>query len=68
MVLEPTVFEYIDGDSTSFEKEPLERLAAEGQLMSYVHTGFWQCMDNARERDALERLLAKNAAPWKVWK
>ena len=68
MVLEPKVFDYIEGDATSFEKEPLERLANEGQLMSYVHTGFWQCMDNAREKEMLEQLLAKNAAPWKVWR
>ena len=67
MVLEPQVFDYIEGDATSFEKEPLERLAREGQLMSYVHEGFWQCMDNIREREMLEQLLARNAAPWKVW-
>ena len=67
MVLEPQVFDYIEGDATPFEKEPLERLASEGQLMSYVHEGFWQCMDNIREREMLEQLLAKNAAPWKVW-
>jgi len=67
MVLEPEVFDYIDGDSTSFEREPLERLAKEGLLMSYVHHGFWQCMDNIREKQMLEQLLAKNAAPWKVW-
>lgn len=67
MVLEPKVFDYIDGDSTSFEKEPLERLASDGELMSYVHRGFWQCMDNMREKDMLERLLATGRAPWKVW-
>ena len=67
MVLESGVFDYISGDDTPFEREPLERLAAEGQLMSYVHHGFWQCMDNAREKNMLEQLLAKNAAPWKVW-
>lgn len=67
MVLEPQVFDYIDGDGTSFEREPLERLVGEGQLMSYVHEGFWQCMDNAREKEMLEKLLAGNAAPWKVW-
>ena len=67
MVLEPKVFDYIDGDETSFEKEPMERLANEGQLMSYAHTGFWQCMDNLREKERLEPLLAMNAAPWKVW-
>ena len=67
MVLEPKVFDYIEGDDIPFEREPLERLANEGQLMSYVHHGFWQCMDNARERNLLEQLLSKNTAPWKVW-
>jgi glucose-1-phosphate cytidylyltransferase len=67
MVLEPAVFDYIDGDEQPFEREPLERLAADGQLMSYVHQGFWQCMDNMREKDMLECLLAKGQAPWKVW-
>ena len=67
MVLEPAVFDYIDGDETSFEREPLERLAEEGQLMSYVHEGFWQCMDNNREKEMLEKMLASDAAPWKVW-
>ena len=67
MVLEPKVFDYIEGDGIPFEREPLEKLAKEGQLMSYVHHGFWQCMDNARERNMLEQLLSKNAAPWKVW-
>lgn len=67
MVLEPEVFDYIKGDDTVFEKEPLERLAKEGQLMSYIHHGFWQCMDNIREKEMLEKLLANNAAPWKRW-
>ncbi len=67
MVLEPKVFDYIEGDDMPFERTPLERLAGEGQLMSYVHEGFWQCMDNAREKEMLELLLRKNAAPWKVW-
>ena len=67
MVLEPVVFDYIDGDDQPFEREPLERLAQDGELMSYVHNGFWQCMDNIREKDMLERLLAKGQAPWKVW-
>ena len=66
MVLEPEVFDYIDGDDTSFEREPLERLAGDGQLMSYEHHGFWQCMDNTREKEMLEQLLSRNAAPWKV--
>ena len=67
MVLEPQIFDYIEGDSTVFEKEPLQELAAEGELMSYVHKGFWQCMDNIREKEMLEKLLANNAAPWKKW-
>ena len=68
MVLEPGVFNYIDGDNVPFEREPLERLASEGELMSYVHEGFWQCMDNARERRMLETMLEKGVAPWKTWK
>lgn len=67
MVLEPGVFDYIDGDATSFEREPLERLAQERELMSYVHEGFWQCMDSVREKKLLEKLLVENRAPWKVW-
>lgn len=67
MVLEPEIFDYIDGDSTVFEKEPLEQLAAKGELMSYIHKGFWQCMDNMREKEMLEKLLANNKAPWKKW-
>ena len=67
MVLEPSVFEYIDGDSQPFEREPLERLAKEGELMSYIHEGFWQCMDNIREKNLLEKLLENNTAPWKKW-
>ena len=50
-----------------FEREPLEQLAEEGQLMSYLHTGFWQCMDSIREKELLERLWATGQAPWKVW-
>lgn len=67
MVLNPEIFEYIEGDKTVFEKEPLEQLAKEGQLMSYMHTGFWQCMDNMRERATLEDMLEKGNAPWKKW-
>ena len=67
MVMEPEVFEYIEGDQTILEREPLMRLAADGQLMSYSHKGFWQCMDNKREYDLLEKLWATGAAPWKVW-
>ena len=67
MILEPEVLDYIDGDDTVFEKEPLERLAAEGQLMSYFHSGFWQCMDTQRDKQNLENMLAKGIAPWKKW-
>lgn len=67
MVFEPTVFDYIDDDNTVLEKEPLERLANEGQLMSYMHKGFWQCMDNMREKEQLERLISAKKAPWIKW-
>ncbi len=67
MVLNPEIFDYIEGDQTVFEREPLERLADEGQLMSYMHKGFWQCMDNIRERNLLEKMLKQDVAPWKKW-
>ena len=67
MVLQPEVFDYIEGDTTNFEKGPLTKLAAEGQLMSYVHEGFWQCMDSIREKNMLEKLLEEDRAPWKRW-
>ncbi|MGW5363370.1 glucose-1-phosphate cytidylyltransferase [Actinopolymorpha pittospori] len=66
-VLEPEVFDYIDGDDTQFEKEPLEKLAKDGQLMAYHHHGFWQCMDTVRERHILDELWRRGDAPWKVW-
>lgn len=67
MVLEPSIFDLLDGDSCVFERNPLETLAAKGELMSYIHEGFWQCMDNIREKNMLENLLKNNAAPWKKW-
>jgi len=67
MVLQPEIFNYIDGDDTVFEAAPLTTLAEEGNLMSYLHRGYWQCMDTARERDVLERHLANGTAPWKKW-
>ena len=67
MVLEPAVFDYLDGDGCIFEQEPLRRLANEGQLMSYKHHGFWQCMDNIREKEILEKLIAAGRAPWMKW-
>ncbi len=67
MVLEPQVIDYIESDDTTFEREPLERLAAEGQLVAYRHSGFWQCMDTLRDKTLLESLLEEGRAPWKVW-
>lgn len=67
MVLNPEIFDYISGDDTIFEKDPLEKLASDGQLMSYIHHGFWQCMDNIREKELLEKLMANGKAPWKRW-
>ena len=68
MVLEPKVFDYIQDDKTIFESEVLSVLADQGELMSYLHNGFWQCMDNIREKALLETLLYSNEAPWVVWK
>ena len=67
MVLNPEIFNYIEGDKTVFEKEPLESLANMGELMSYKHTGYWQCMDNMREKEQLEKLISKGKAPWIRW-
>lgn len=67
MVVEPQVFDYIDGDDTVFEREPLERLAKENQISAYKHDGFWQCMDTMRDKETLENLLRQNKAPWKYW-
>lgn len=66
-VLEPRIFDYIEGDNTQWEHEPLERLAADGQLMAYKHTSFWQCMDTLREKYLLESWWRTGHAPWKVW-
>lgn len=67
MVLNPEVFDFIEGDETVFEREPMEKLASENQLMSYQHKGFWQCMDTKREKDTLEKIWATGNAPWKRW-
>ena len=67
MVLDPKVLEYIEDDSTVFERDPLEKLVADGQLMAFRHRGFWQCMDTLREKQKLEQLWASGNAPWKVW-
>ena len=67
MLLEPAVLDYIEGDATAFEHEPLERLAREGELVAYRHHGFWQCMDTMRDKAHLESLWAAGNAPWKRW-
>ncbi len=66
-VFEPKVLEYIDGNETIFEREPLERLGKDGQLVAYRHGGFWQCMDTRRDVQLLESLWASGKAPWKSW-
>ena len=66
-VLEPGVFDYIEGDDTQWEKEPLERLAQDGQLMAYRHDSFWQCMDTLRDKYVLEKLWQSGNPPWKTW-
>ena len=67
MVFEPELLDYIEGDSTIFEKEPMEQLVKMQQLAAYTHKGFWQCMDTKREMDYLESLWESGKAPWKVW-
>lgn len=67
MVLEPEIFDYIDNDATVFERAPLERLAGEGQLGAYKHSGFWKCMDTLRDKEGLEWLWNQGNAPWKRW-
>lgn len=67
MVMEPEIFNYIDGDDCIFEQAVLPLLAQKGELMSYSHHGFWQCMDNIREKNLLEKFLAEGIAPWKRW-
>ena len=67
LVLSPKVIDYISDDRTLWEKEPMERLASEGQLAAYAHHGFWQPMDTLRDRTLLEELWASGNAPWKVW-
>lgn len=67
MVFEPALFDYISGDEIIFEKEPMNGLVRDNQLMGYVHKGFWQCMDTLREKEKLERFWASGDAPWKLW-
>ena len=66
-VLSPKVLDYIAGDDTPFEKEPLENLAKDNQLSAFLHNDFWQCMDTLRDKKYLENLWQSNSAPWKNW-
>jgi glucose-1-phosphate cytidylyltransferase len=66
-VMEPGIFDFIEGDQTHFEREPLESLARAGELMAYRHAGFWQCMDTLRDKVRLEEIWATGKAPWRVW-
>lgn len=68
MVFNPEIFRYLKDDDTVLEQGPLTQLAEEGQLMSFYHDGFWQCMDTQREREKLQKLWDSGNAPWKIWK
>lgn len=67
MVLQPEIFNYIEGDSTVFERAPLERVAKNGELVAFRHNGFWQCMDTQRDKQKLEELWKSGTAPWRNW-
>lgn len=67
MVLEPEILDYIEGDYTTFEREPLEQLSKEGELLAYKYEGFWQCMDTMRDKQQLEEMIENKTAPWMVW-
>jgi len=67
MVCNPEIFDYLQDDTTILEQEPMRQLAADGQLKSYYHEGFWQCMDTKREKDKLDSLWESKKAPWKIW-
>ena len=67
MVCEPELFDYFKDDSTILEQEPMQGLVNKGELMGYLHNGFWQCMDTQREKEKLEKLWASGNAPWKIW-
>ena len=67
MVMEPVIFDLIDGDDTPFEKAPMSRLVEKNELMGYIHHGYWQCMDTLREKQQIENLWNTGKAPWKVW-
>ena len=67
MVFQPELFDYIEGDDTVFEKGPLTKLVEKQELVGYIHKGYWQCMDNLREKEMLEKLWDTGNAPWKSW-
>lgn len=67
MILEPEIDKYLDNDTTILEKQPLERLSADNQMIAYKHDGFWQCMDTMRDKEVLDKLWNENKAPWKRW-
>ena len=67
MIMNPEVFDYIEGDTTVLEREPLENLAKNGELMAFHHTGFWKCMDTQRDKETLEKLWKSGNAPWRKW-
>lgn len=67
MVMEPAIFDLIDGDDMPFEKEPMNRLVEKEELVGYVHRGYWQCMDTLREKQQIEKLWDTGTAPWKLW-
>lgn len=67
MVLNPEIFDYIEGDSTVFEKKPIENVAKDGQLVAYMHKGFWKCMDTQRDKQQLEDMIVAGNAPWMLW-
>lgn len=67
MVFEPQLFDLIDNDTIVFEKEPMNALVEQGELVAYTHKGFWQCMDTLREKQKLDKMLADGTAPWKYW-
>lgn len=67
-VLEPQIFNYIEGDETLWERKPVENLAKDGELIAYKHSGFWHAMDTLRDKNYLEQLWKSGQAPWKIWK
>lgn len=67
MVCEPRFIDYIDGDATTLERDPMERAARDGEVAAFKHEGFWQCMDTVREKQSLEKMWNDGEAPWKVW-